>query len=207
MPKRRIRVRSPSPNKEMIVYDPGAPIPADFRNPNERRRGVIEKLTHQNSLMLDHYFNKAKYDKFKAYIMAGYTGRGTSGRVSCFQLFRKTAVRREIARRQALMLERSEMGANDVLKELCLLILSDKRGIFKRDGSLKGMNELTAEQARMIKGVDSIELGKRGTVQKVKFVDPLRALELYMRGTGMFEKDKTDEGRGDLFINVTVDKE
>lgn len=92
--------------------------------------------------------------------------------------------------------DRSEWMRQRVLQEVSRLGLSDIRGLFNPDGSLKKMTEMTADQAAAIQAVEVDEIyefdaeARRkvevGVTRKVKLWDKIKALEALGREVGLF---------------------
>lgn len=82
--------------------------------------------------------------------------------------------------------ERYGLTESKVLKRLAALVFFDRRTLYKADGSMKAVHELTEEEAAAVTEIESKEIyagtGEDriaiGLIHKAKFADPKAAIEL-----------------------------
>lgn len=183
--------------------------PVDYYNPNEKRRGVIEGMTDQNRIMIEFFFGDARFNKYRAYRMAGYKGEDASGQVSAIQLFNKAAVRKEVKRRKMVLMKRQGLSAELLFEELSEIVMSDMRDFFDEDGLLKPLRDWTPEQGRMIAQLETIEGDDGvGVIRKIKRDQRLKAIELLLKVKGLLDKEERDDDiRGGLFVKIVLDRD
>ncbi len=119
----------------------------------------------------------------QAAVRAGYSPR-TANREGT-RLLVLPAVKAEVDRLVAERAGRVDVSADDVIRDLAAIAFGDVRRLYRDDGTLKPMAELTAEEAVMIASVEVVE-EKGGTVRKVRLRDKIRAPELLGKHLGMF---------------------
>lgn len=130
-----------------------------------------------------------------AAIRAGYAETSAASQGSA--LLRNRKVKKELEEALARRSERTEVKADDVLRELIRAFSFDIGKAYDEQGRLKALHEMDEDTRRAIVGIEVDELwdgppGEKcqvGQVKKVKFVDKVRTLELAMRHLGLF-KDK-----------------
>ena len=138
----------------------------------------------------------------QAAIRAGYSAKNADQVAA--RLVGKSQVAAEIARLQTEREKRTEVRADQVLKELANLAFGDWRGLFRADGSLKPVGEMTRDEAAMLSSVEVFEefsgFGEErelvGHVRKIRRWDKLRALELVGKHLGMFTEKHKHEVTG-----------
>jgi len=129
----------------------------------------------------------------KAAIAAGYSPKSAYAQGS--RLLKKAEVQAEIAKLDAELSQKLELSVEWVLRRLMRRANMDPRKFYNADGTLKPVGELGDEAAACLQGLEVEKLyehfGKgqasnTGTLTKVKFCDPDRALELLGRYLKMF---------------------
>jgi phage terminase small subunit len=74
-----------------------------------------------------------------------------------------------------------------VLRELARVAFADLRSIYRPDGSLMSVSELSDDAAASVAGVESTEVGDgTGYIRKLKRWDKVKALELLGKHLGMY---------------------
>lgn len=96
-----------------------------------------------------------------------------------------------------------KISADRVLQEYARVAFFDSRNLFDADGKPKKINELDADTAAAIAGLEVEELNagavKLGVVRKYKIANKIPALDSVARHLGMFGADTRE-------INITVNR-
>jgi phage terminase small subunit len=83
-----------------------------------------------------------------------------------------------------------------VLELVAKIAFADMRGLYDNDGNLKKVNELSADDALLIMGIESQELNvgeaNVGSIKKVKTYDKIRAAAEINKMMGYYEPIKQD---------------
>ncbi len=126
----------------------------------------------------------------QAAIRAGYKVSNAESTAST--LLADPKVSQAVKAGQAALLEKTGITAERVLREMGRLAFSDVSRLFNPDGSLKPMNELTADDSACIAGLEVIiknaEAGDGHTdkVHKIKVWDKSKNLEMLGKHFGLF---------------------
>lgn len=123
----------------------------------------------------------------QAAIRAGYSKR-TAGSQSC-DLLKRPRIQDAISRGAQKRAERTELKADDVVRELMLLGFSDVGDAFDENGRMRPLREMGPTR-RVLASVE-VDDREEGPVRKVRLWDKLKALELLGRHLQLFI-DKTD---------------
>jgi phage terminase small subunit len=111
-----------------------------------------------------------------AAVEAGY-GEKSAGK-RAWHLLRRREIREAIAALQAQRLADEGLSAQRVLEELRRLAFADVRSLYRDDGTLKDIQEWTAEHGAAVQEV-TLQLGPMGSkVMKVRLWDKAKSLEL-----------------------------
>lgn len=129
-----------------------------------------------------------------AYQRAGYKARGQAAHVAASKLLANEKVQAYLAAKRQALLKRTETSQEETLRRLAILALGDRRALYRADGTLKAMHELTADEAAMIQGLEVVEMfaGKGeerkavGYTTKVKLVNSLDAVKTLGQHYGLF---------------------
>lgn len=161
----------------------------------------MSKLNPKQSLFCKEYI--VDLNATQAAIRAGYSEK-TAGQIGDENL-KKPKIAEEIERLKAERVERVEVNADEVLRELVRISQSDIRKVFAEDGSLKPMSEWPDAIAACVASVEVDEIfdyegsGKNrtkvlvGYTKKVKFWDKNKSLEMLGRHMKLFGND--DDGK------------
>jgi phage terminase small subunit len=150
-----------------------------------------DDLTLRESLFVANYLLN-KGNGSEAVRSSGYKGDANK---RARQLLLRPHVQAVIERERNRLLEKFEVKKERVLRELCRVAFLDVRALFNADGSLTQINELNADSAAAIAGVDY----KSGGVIKIRFSSKIAALELLGRwlklweGSSDSQKDRLQE--------------
>lgn len=118
----------------------------------------------------------------QAAIRAGYSPKTANEQAA--RLLANASVAAEVAKRTQAQLVKAELTADRVLEEMRRLAFSDVRNLFDAQGNLKPLQQLSAEDAACIAGLEVvIKNAKAGdgvtdTVHKIKIWDKTRTLEM-----------------------------
>ncbi|MGH8025463.1 MAG: terminase small subunit [Pseudoxanthomonas sp.] len=138
-----------------------------------------------------------------AYSRAGYKGKGAAAATAASRLLANPNVQRYLAARRAELSAKMVADQEGVMYRLIQMAMGDVRQLYREDGSMKDMSELTADQAAMIQGYEVFEefegKGKDrvfvGYTKKVKFVPKLEAIKALGMTMGMFAKKVEHTGK------------
>ena len=130
-----------------------------------------------------------------AYIRAG--GSPVNARVHAAKLT-KSGTRAYIAieTAKAERAQRTQINADNVLRELARIVLADPRALFNPDGSLKKPHEYSRDDAAVLDGVKTrriVELDENGNmqqveIQEVKLTPKLPAVQTAMKHMGLLNE-------------------
>lgn len=138
-----------------------------------------------------------------AYQRAGYKAKGKTAISAASRLLDNPNVQRYLASRRAELGAQMKADQEGVMYRLIQMAMGDIRQLYRDDGSMKDMSELTADQAAMIQGYEVFEEfeGKGqdrvfvGYTKKVKFVPKLEAIKALGMTMGMFTKKVEHTGK------------
>jgi phage terminase small subunit len=138
----------------------------------------------------------------RAATAAGYSAKTAASQGE--RLLRNVEIAPAVAAGRAKVLEKLDITAERVLKEMGRLAFSDVSRLFNANGSLKGLHELSPDDAACIAGLEVIiknaEAGDGHTdkVHKIKVWDKSKNLEMLGKHFGLFIEKV--EVKGDLRI-------
>jgi phage terminase small subunit len=141
-------------------------------DPSERQK-VAARSTQGLSLRQQNFIAEYLSDPTSygaAATRAGYSNGDQAG----YRLMQNPKVRAEMDRRIRKRIEKTDIDAEWVLKELALLASVDLRQVFDEFGNLKPVQEMSESVAKF---VTAIEVAPDGT-QRIKTADRLKILEL-----------------------------
>jgi phage terminase small subunit len=167
-----------------------------------------EQLTEKQKRFCDEYM--IDMNGKQAAIRAGYTPKTAESQAS--RLLRNAKVQEYLTELRSKVSAKLELTKEMILEELRHIALSDIRGFYREDGSLKLINELTSEQAAALAGVETdeiwgMEVGgegiqkkKLGETKKIKRWDKINAIAQINKMMGWNAPEKI-EHTGDSFLD------
>lgn len=131
----------------------------------------------------------------QAAISAGYSPKTATQQGS--RLLTDEKVRLMLSQRQAVLAQKFELTAENVLRSLSQAIHFDPRKLYRENGSLKDVTELDDDTAAALAGFEVTEefQGRGedresvGFTKKVKWLDKNTAREQAMKHLGLYERD------------------
>lgn len=186
------------------------------RKPTKRAKKKVakkapKKLTDKQKIFCREYI--VDLNATQAAIRAGYSEK-TAKDIGC-QNLAKLNIQTEIAELMENREERLDVSADNVVRELMNIAMSDIGAIFNDDGSIKPLSEIPKDVRKAIAGIDVFEeLEGRGKDQeligftkKVRLWDKNKALEMLGRHLKMFTDKIQVNEKKELFISEeTEDK-
>lgn len=141
------------------------------------------------------------FNATEAYQRAGYKAKGATATAAASRLLTDEKVQAYLAGKRQALLKRTDTDQEATLRRLAHLALGDRRALFNTDGSLKGMHELSEDDAAMIAGIEIVELyigkGEKresiGATKKIKLINGLDAVRALGTHYGMFVKKHEHE--------------
>lgn len=143
-----------------------------------------------------------------AYMRAGYKAKGGAASASASRLLARPEVQSYLAKRRAEQASKFEATQEEVIRRLACMALGDIRALYRPDGSLKGIHELTIEESSLIQGIEVDEIfaasvkGKDGKADeprigigyttKIKIVDRHAVAKTLGQHFGLFNTKKVE---------------
>lgn len=125
----------------------------------------------------------------KAAERAGYSPNGSD--VQAVRLLANAKIAEAVSKAQQKVLDKVGLKAEDVMEVIRRHVHRDIRKLYDEKGNLKPIHELTAEEATMIAGVETIVKnaqagdGHTDTVLKVKLQDQAKYVEIAAKHFGL----------------------
>jgi phage terminase small subunit len=197
----------------MTLY---APMPAPSLS------GDGPDAEQRRMLFLGHYFADPERDRLKAALAAGYSAQAAEGVAATllaeFSIHlgdpgaAELSDAEEAKRREEQPNEEKIVMRAKVRNELARLAFFDPRKLYNSDGTPKDLDQLDADTAAAVVGVDVVESGSekagtRATTRKYRLANKLTALELLGKHLRMFA-DKSDlaaKGGKSLDMKVLIE--
>jgi phage terminase small subunit len=126
----------------------------------------------------------------QAAIRAGYSSKAAKEQAT--RLLTKAHIQDEIDRIGSRRIARADVSEERTIREVARIAFFDVRCMFREDGSLKDVHELTEDQAAAIQSVKVVRKnltagdGVQEWVHEIKLWDKPKALEMLMKKAGMF---------------------
>lgn len=146
----------------------------------------------------------------QAAIRAGYNAKTAESQAS--RLLRNAKVQEYVKALRESQKKKTDLTKEMIVEELRRILMSDIRGFYREDGSLKPINELTNEQAAALAGVETdeiwgMEVGgegiqkkKLGETKKIKRYDKIAAAAQINKMMGWNAPEKIEHS-GDSFLD------
>jgi len=127
----------------------------------------------------------------KAAIAAGYSAR-SAGQIG-ERLLKNDEIASAVEKAKAERLKRIGVNGDRVLEEFARLAFLDVRKLFNSDGTMKRLDEIDADVAAAIAGLEVVALNNGdgeqvGTLRKIRLADKLSALEKLGKYLGLFKE-------------------
>ncbi len=154
-------------------------------------------LTEKQSRFVEAYVGKAKFNKTKAALLAGYSEK------TAYNIGWENVRKREISEAIALRLKESAMSADEVLMHLGKIARNDVAPDYfiRGDGTINKTR--TKEYGFLIK---AISYTVKGTVSKIEMYDSMKAKELMAKHFGLLT-DKIEHSWQDRLPDNTNEVE
>ena len=163
--------------------------------PEKKKTAKQQKLTDRQERFCLEYV--VDLNATQAAIRAGYK-EGTAGQTAAENL-KKPQIKKKIAQLQAEIAKRTEITADMVVRELAAIGFADVRECFDQHGNILNPKKLPDSIARVVAGIDLIEVKKDVKVKKLKLWNKVAALESLAKHLGMYQQDA-----GATAININV---
>lgn len=163
--------------------------------PEKKKTTKQQKLTDRQERFCLEYV--VDLNATQAAIRAGYK-EGTAGQTAAENL-KKPQIKKKIAQLQAEIAKRTEITADMVVRELAAIGFADVRECFDQLGNIMNPKKLPDSIAKVVAGIDVIEVKKDVKVKKLKLWNKVAALESLAKHLGMYQQDA-----GATAININV---
>lgn len=163
--------------------------------PAKKKTAKEQKLTDRQERFCREYV--VDLNATQAAIRAGYSAN-TAGQIA-EQNLKKLQVKKKIAKLQAEIAKRTEITADMVVRELAAIGFADVRECFDQHGNILNPKRLPDSIAKVVAGIDVIEVKKDVKVKKLKLWNKVAALESLAKHLGMYQQDS-----GATAININV---
>lgn len=156
-------------------------------------------VTKKQKIFADEYL--VDMNQTRAYIAAGYSENGAAQSASA--LLRNPKISAYIEKKLEKRAQKLDISAEKILAEIAKVAFLDPRKFYDDNGNLKDVPSLDDDTAVSLAGLEVYEeyAGRGedreaiGQTKKVKFVDKLRALELYGRYLKLFTDKVEHSGK------------
>ena len=163
--------------------------------PEKKKTATEQKLTDRQERFCREYV--VDLNATQAAIRAGYSSNGAA--VNATKLLKNNNVKKKIAQLQSEIAKRVEITADMVVRELAAIGFADVRECFDASGNLINPRKLPESIAKVVAGIDMIEVKKDVRVKKIKLWNKVQALESLAKHLGMYQQDS-----GATAININV---
>ena len=168
----------------------------------------MSDLTAKQSAFVREYL--VDLNATQAAIRAGYSPESAAN--IGYENLRKPEIEAAIAAAVAERSKRVEVTADEVLRELKRIALSDIRRAYTEGGRLKPISEMPEDIARVVAGIETEELwggqgedrAQVGDTVKIKLWDKLRALELLGKHLKLYTDKHEHAGEGGGPVSFTI---
>jgi len=163
--------------------------------PAKKKTTKEQKLTDRQERFCLEYV--VDLNATQAAIRAGYSSNGAA--VNATKLLINNNVKKKIAQLQSEIAKRTEITADMVVRELAAIGFADVRECFDASGNLINPSKLPDSIAKVVAGIDMIEVKKDVRVKKIKLWNKVQALESLAKHLGMYQQES-----GATAININV---
>ena len=163
--------------------------------PAKKKTTKEQKLTDRQERFCLEYV--VDLNATQAAIRAGYSSNGAA--VNATKLLKNNNVKKKIAQLQSEIAKRVEITADMVVRELAAIGFADVRECFDASGNILNPKRLPDSIARVVAGIDVIEVKKDIKVKKLKLWNKVQALESLAKHLGMYQQES-----GATAININV---
>lgn len=163
--------------------------------PAKKKTTKEQKLTDRQERFCLEYV--VDLNAAQAAIRSGYSPNGAA--VNASKLLTNHNIKKKIAQLQAEIAKRTEITADMVVRELAAIGFADVRECFDQHGNIMNPKKLPDSIARVVAGIDLIEVKKDVKVKKLKLWNKVAALESLAKHLGMYQQDA-----GATAININV---
>ena len=163
--------------------------------PAKKKTTKEQKLTDRQERFCLEYV--VDLNATKAAIRAGYAEKNAYATGA--ENLRKPEIKKKIAQLQSEIAKRTEITADMVVRELAAIGFADVRECFDASGNLINPSKLPDSIAKVVAGIDMIEVKKDVRVKKIKLWNKVQALESLAKHLGMYQQES-----GATAININV---
>lgn len=163
--------------------------------PAKKKTTKPQKLTDRQERFCLEYV--VDLNATQAAIRSGYSPNGAA--VNAAKLLINNNIKKKIAQLQAEIAKRTEITADMVVRELAAIGFADVRECFDQNGNILNPKKLPDSIAKVVAGIDVIEIKKDIKVKKIKMWNKVAALESLAKHLGMYQQDA-----GATAININV---
>jgi len=161
-----------------------------------KKDATIEEkpLTEKEEWLCREFVSDAGENQTRAYMRVFPSCAYDSARTLAARMFADVRISQRIDELRVERTKRLEITADRVMMELAKLAFYDPRGFFDDDGRLKPINEIDADQAAVIGGIETIHkvVGEESdgitVLTKIKLPEKKGALELIGRNLNMWKE-------------------
>ena len=141
----------------------------------------------------------------RAYLRSGYRCSEEAARRNANRLLTNADIQLAIQQANEERSRRTEITQDRVLQEEAKIAFFDPRGLFDRNGKLKPINELSADEAAAIASMEITETPE-GLKTRLRFHDKGKSLERIERHLGMFnDKLKPSGNEEGPLLKIVID--
>ena len=163
--------------------------------PEKKKTAKQQKLTDRQERFCLEYV--VDLNATKAAIRAGYAEKNAYATGA--ENLRKPEIKKKIAQLQSEIAKRTEIIVDMVVRELAAIGFADVRECFDASGNLINPSKLPDSIAKVVAGIDMIEVKKDVRVKKIKLWNKVQALESLAKHLGMYQQES-----GATAININV---
>lgn len=163
--------------------------------PEKKKTTRQQKLTDRQERFCLEYV--VDLNAKQAAIRAGYSPNGAA--VNASKLLTNNNIKKKIDRLQAEIAKRTAITADMVVRELAYIGFADVRECFDKHGNILNPKKLPDSIAKVVAGIDVIEVKKDVKAKKLKLWSKVSALDSLAKHLGMYQQDA-----GATAININV---